>query len=700
MLPAVSHRLRSEGIVLIPALAAVALLVYWAAHGGGYATTTWEPSALVVLGLLAATVAGVGLRRLRLSRPSAIALAALAAYTLWSYLSIAWAAAPGDALDGANRTLLYLLLFALFALLPWRTWTALITLGAFAGAIGALAVVTLLRLRSHDVAAMFTDGRLTAPVDYVNGTAALFLAAVVVSVALAAQRALPPLLRGLLLGLATAALQTSVLPASRGWLFSLPVVLALALLLVPGRLRFLMWLLLPAAGTLIALPALLDVYQHVDAALTPAAALRALAGSGRHAAAVSLVTSAVVAVLAALLAFADRATTVPAGVTRQANRLALGLAVLAALVGVGAGLAATDGRPDRTIGDYWERSNGYQSSAAGASRFALAGSNRPDFWRVSLDATADHPIGGLGQDNWGDYYLVHRHADEQPRWTHSLELRLLAHTGIVGFLLFAGFLAAAVAAAAYGRRRAPQLTSVAAAAACLPAVVWVVHGSIDWFWEIPALSGPAFALLGLAGALMRADADPGGAPAVARDAAASPAQAATRNRVGELLLGGGLALLGLAAALTLTLPWLAEREVAAASSGWQADPAKAFARLNRAADLNPLSSRPALVGGVIALELGDARLAEQRFAAALERSGDDWFAHFGQGLAASARRTRERARASFERARSLDPGEPLVRDALRRVEGQRPLTAKEAFASLRHDVQRLNGDIEAAPGSG
>jgi hypothetical protein len=697
MLPAVSHRLRSEGIVLIPALAAVALLVYWAAHGGGYATTTWEPSALVVLGLLAATVAGVGLSRLRLSRPSAIALAALAAYTLWSYLSIAWAAAPGDALDGANRTLLYLLLFALFALLPWRTWTALVTLGAFVVAIGVLAVVTLLRLRSHDVASMFSDGRLTAPVDYVNGTAALFLAAVIVSVALAAQRALPPLLRGLLLGLATVALQTSVLPASRGWLFSLPVVLALALLLVPGRLRFLLWLLLPAAGTLIALPALLDVYQHVDAALTPAAALRALADSGRHAATVSLAASAVVAVLAAALAFADRVTTVPAGVTRQANRFAVGLAILAALVGVGAGLAATHGRPDRTIGDYWERSNGYQSSDPGASRFALAGSNRPDFWRVSLDATADHPLGGLGQDNWGDYYLVHRHADEQPRWTHSLELRLLAHTGIVGFLLFMGFLVAAMAAALRGRRRAPRLTSVVAAAACLPAVVWVVHGSIDWFWEIPALSGPAFALLGLAGALMRADADPEGAPAAAPDAAAAPVP---RDRVDGLLLGGGLALLGLVAALTLALPWLAEREVAAASSGWQADPARAFARLNRAADLNRLSSRPALVGGVIALELGDARLAEQRFAAALERSGDDWFAHFGQGLAASARRAQARARASFERARALDPGEPLVRDALRRVEGPRPLTAKEAFASLRHDVQRLNGDIGAAPGSG
>ena len=62
-----------------------------------------------------------------------IALGCLAAYTALSFLSILWAAVPGDAWEGANRTLLYLLVFALFALLAasgararrccWATWT-------------------------------------------------------------------------------------------------------------------------------------------------------------------------------------------------------------------------------------------------------------------------------------------------------------------------------------------------------------------------------------------------------------------------------------------------------------------------------------------------------------------------------------------------------------------------------------------------
>ena len=61
-----------------------------------------------------------------------LALAALAAFTVWSFLSITWADARGDAWDGANRTLLYLLVFALFAALPWTAAEASILLGAFA----------------------------------------------------------------------------------------------------------------------------------------------------------------------------------------------------------------------------------------------------------------------------------------------------------------------------------------------------------------------------------------------------------------------------------------------------------------------------------------------------------------------------------------------------------------------------------------
>jgi tetratricopeptide (TPR) repeat protein len=679
----VPERLRSDGVVLVPALITVGLFVYWGAHGGGYEPTTWEPSALLVLGLLVTTVAGLRPSRLRLARPLALALALLAAYVAFSFVSIAWAPSPGDALDGSNRALLYLLLFALFVLLPWRPWTALVSLSAFALGIGTIAVVTLARLGHADqVPALFNGTRLDAPVGYVNGSAALLLAQALVAIALAAHRELPVLLRGLLLALAAAALQLSVLCESRGWLFALPIVLALTLIVLRGsdRLRFALWALLPFGGSVLALPALLDVFEQADAAAPGAATLRALMRTSDHAADVALLVCAGVLVAGLALAALDRRTTVSPALARAANRVGAAVALLAVLAGIAAGFAATHGRPDREIADYWKRSNGYQAAAPGSSRFTAVGSNRPDFWRVSLKAFAAHPLGGLGQDNWSAYYLRERRSSEQPRWAHSFELRLLAHTGVVGFLLFAGFLVAALTAvlAPSARRRAGRLAAGVAAAALLPLVVWLVHGSVDWFWEIPALSGPAVAFLALGGALTRQH---------------SPAAESRSRATFALAIGGGV--LALLAALLLALPYLAEREVADAASGWPSDPAGAFVRLDRAADLNPLSARPQLVAGVIALELRRPRVAQAYFSRALERDGGDWFAWFGRGLAASALGNRERARANYLQARALDPTEPLVSEALHRLNGHDHLTAQEAFDRLRRDVQRLSGDARA-----
>jgi hypothetical protein len=679
MFPPVPQRLRSEGIVLVPALLAVALLVYWAAHGGGYAPTTWEPSALVVLGLLVAAAIGIGPRRVRLARPAAIALAALAGYVAWSYLSIAWAAMPADALDGANRTLLFLLLFALFAVLPWSAWSALATLSAYAVGIGAIAVVTLVRLHADSAPDMFTEGRLVYPLGYVNGAAALFMIGTVVSSALASRRELPVALRALLLALATSACQASVLSESRGWLFALPVVLVLAVVLVPGRVRLVLWALPPLAGTLLALPALLDVFTRVDDSATPAAARSALLDAAAHASSVALPICAVVGLAGLALALADRRVEPSARTMRGVNRVAAGLAILAALAGVAIGLAASHGRPDRSIASYWDRSHGYHAAAAGSSRFAQAGTNRPDFWRVALDAFAAHPIGGLGQDNYGDYYLRHRRTDEQPRWTHSVELRLLAHTGLVGVLLFGAFLAGGLLAALRGRRdrSRPPLAGAAAAIALLPLVVWLVHGSLDWFWEFPALSGPAFAFLGLATAVMRPSA-PADAPAPTRRAL---------RAVAEGLVGAA----ALAGAFALALPYLAEREVTHATQTWRSDPSGALAQLARARDLNPLATRPDLVAAVIALQLQRPDIAHARLDDALKRESGNWFILFVRGLSASAEGDRAGARANFLRARTLDPREPLVEQALDQVGTDDPLTAEEAFGAVRRNVERLTG---------
>ena len=133
-----------ESPATVPALAAVALFIVWATAQAGYPVTHWGPGGLIVLALLGLTLAIVPLRRNEVSTPVKIALGCLAGYTALSYLSILWAAVPGDAWEGANRTLLYLLVFTLFACWRQRGPSAALLLGVWTGAmIGLAAFVAL-----------------------------------------------------------------------------------------------------------------------------------------------------------------------------------------------------------------------------------------------------------------------------------------------------------------------------------------------------------------------------------------------------------------------------------------------------------------------------------------------------------------------------------------------------------------------------
>src|SRR5689334_3357725 len=259
--PFLGGRLADEA-ALLPGLALVALMLVWAVHDAGYDADTWYWGALVVLGLLAAVVVARGWHAIRLSTSAKVALAAFALYVAWSYLSIAWAASPGDALTGSNRALLYFLVFATMLILPWTVPGALIALLTFVLGIGVVAIVLLVRLASADhVAALVVSGRLAAPTGYFNATAALFTIEALMATALAARRELPGLLRGVLIGFACAGLQLAVIVQSRGWLFTLPLVLIAAIVVLPDRLRVTAAAVLPAAATLAVVHPLLHVYD-------------------------------------------------------------------------------------------------------------------------------------------------------------------------------------------------------------------------------------------------------------------------------------------------------------------------------------------------------------------------------------------------------------------------------------------------------
>jgi O-Antigen ligase len=683
---------------LVPGLIAVGLFVLWAVQNGGFDSTTWYWGALLLLATLAVLLVTERRGRLNLSRPSVIALALFALYVTWSYLSMTWAQYPGLALDGSNRALLYLLVFALLTVLPWTKKAALLALMTFSIGVGVIAIVLLVRLAANDnVSVLFVDGRLAAPTGYINSTAALFTIQALVAIALAARRDLPAPLRGLLTALAGASLQLAVVVQSRGWLFTLPIVALVAILIMPHRLRIAAAAVIPIVAALIPVHRLLNVYDSGPA--------NSLGNSAIHAGRPALAVCAAAFVAGTLLAWADQLYRGP-GLSRGRRQAIGALLAIVAIGGVLAGgLVVSKGRPLQFISRQW-RGFSHEQSASTSSQFTDVGSGRYDFWRVGFDAFLAHPIGGLGQDNFGDYYLTHRRTVEEPSWTHSLELRLLAHTGIVGFALFAGFLIAAIAAALRPRRWGDASTRMLAATMMLPAAVWLIHGSLDWFWEIPALSGPALGFLGAAGGLESGLArSPGPAPGggeassaahsdeilpVAHPDEASPeadpgatpdeAPRGPRLRSPVIAAIGVLALV--CATVALAFPYLSAREISLASAVSATDPSRALTDLKLASKLNPLSSDPGRIAGAIALRDGSYAEAATRFKQSISAEPGGWFSWLGAGLAASALGDRTQARHDFVVANSINDRQPAVQEALQRVDSRHPLTPAEAYKLL------------------
>jgi tetratricopeptide (TPR) repeat protein len=111
---------------------------------------------------------------------------------------------------------------------------------------------------------------------------------------------------------------------------------------------------------------------------------------------------------------------------------------------------------------------------------------------------------------------------------------------------------------------------------------------------------------------------------------------------------------------SLALPWLSAREVERAADLWRTKPDDAHSILERARRLNPLSARPDLVAGAIAMRQEDFDRAEEAFERALERNGEDWYAELELAIVAALEGRREDALARLDRAEELNPGEEAV----------------------------------------
>jgi hypothetical protein len=642
----VSARLSGRLLVVAPALIVLGVAVVLVLSHGGYAPTNWYPAGLFVLALLAVLLAaGDGPRwtgRFRL------ALVAYALFVGWCYLTILWADVPALAWDGANRSLVYGMVLAVVGLRRWSPGELRIALGVVAGVCTAIAVGTLIAGAGSNPAGLFLEGRLADPMGYANATPNLWLLGCFPALWLAIDRRVPWALRGAALAVAGLLAQMSLLSQSRGAIAAFLLVSLLFVVASPRRWAALAALASAVGVTLATSGPVLRVHDasasHEIGPLLDAARTAILLGT-----AAMLVVGLAAAAADARLARERRL----GANTRRGN---LALAALAGVVAVAAIVAV--GNPSTWIGDRWEdfKSSGYaEVDRPGQTRLSGSlGSQRYDVYRVALHEFADHPIAGVGVDSYGPGYLLEGKTDQNPRYAHSLVMSLLAETGIVGTALFAAFAALMIAAlTGVGRRlpdaRGPVLGATAGAA------MFFAGAMFDWLWQFPALAFLGFLLLGVA-ANTAGPEDPPTPPAASGEA--EPSRSAwTLRTVWPRLLGAAAVF---AAAVSLILPGIAERFTDAAYETAANDPRLAVDRLDRAADLNPLSVRPLLAKNVVLRRLGDRAGANAALDEAETREPDNWFIPFERALLHSAAGEFDDALADLRQAKALNPRQVVI----------------------------------------
>lgn len=245
--------------------------------------------------------------------------------------------------------------------------------------------------------------------------------------------------------------------------------------------------------------------NFLAAALVPAIVLAAALGAGVRSAHGRLAIGVAIAVLAAgFAATASRGGLVAAVVTGLAaialyrgRRLQVALFVVAGLCLAGASFAASPAA--------WQR----------VTSFDAKGNGRADLWQVAWRMSGDHPLAGVGLNNFrarSSEYVRRPGAlefvdlvSERPRVAHNTYLQLLAETGAIGLALFVLVVGACLRAGWRACRRferagehalaALARASVLAATGVLTAAVFLSDAADKRLWLLLGL-GPA--LLGIA----------------------------------------------------------------------------------------------------------------------------------------------------------------------------------------------------------
>jgi hypothetical protein len=598
-------------------------------------------------------------------RPSGAYLVGLVAFTgfvAWTGASLTWSVGPDLTWIAFDYAALYLLVAAIGGVLPGGRIQLRLAGYGFALVVTGIASVALLAklFPGHDAIA-----RLSGPIGYWNVLAAMIAMAIPFGLEGASRVGLPMWLRGVAASCLMLLLVTFFFTFSRGGFLALGVALAVYFALSTRRLSGVVSLIIPGAlvaGILLHLRHLSSLYSD-----TTNDALRTAQG---HTLAAWVVAALVAAFTAqALVAIAQNRWPLSARLRRTT-----GIAVVAFLLVLPLTLGTLyfpqHGGLGGWLSAHFQAALSGSGPSNGAERLTALGSNgRLPWFRQAVQGFEAHPVAGSGAGTFRFAHLLYRHDTGIVMHSHSEWLNVMSELGLVGITLFVMAIGGLVVAAFRRMLKDRSDKERSLLAACQAAVLaFVVHMSVDWDWDMAAITMAFLLLAGVAAAYARnrgldahvkesiGDAGRGRAPT-------SPTPS-RRLSLGVRVLVTGLVVFG---ALSWALPYVADRAAAAAvdqASRGQFSQAAASARLS--SRLNPLSIDPLLTLAAVQVQQHQPAAAWSSLQKAARIQPRNYVPYYQLGLLElDAFGRKKEARQWFARALELNPMDPLIRQQLR-----------------------------------